>query len=349
MPLVMIAAAVMFDVLTPSEYSAAPLLAAACVMAGAILSRRGVIAVLVVAVLATVGVCLHQRRLGHVSGTEQIIDILIAVWIAVAVSRLLTRQESRLQAARTVAEEVQRVLLPPVPRRIADLELSARYEAAHDEARVGGDLYAAQSGPHGVRLLLGDVRGKGLGAVATVSVLLGAFREGASRERDLLSLAQWLETALERDASGEGDGSGGGQGRFTTALLVEFPPGEAVVRVLNRGHPAPYIVRGRQVDTLSAHTPDLPLGLGSLSDTRSAPVEIPFGTGSVLVMVTDGVTEARNGAGDFYDPQRGLPQLAPFGSAREAADRLIADVDRWVQGPAADDRAILTVRRLPPR
>lgn len=344
-PLAMIVVAVAFDVLTPSAYSGAPLLAAACVMAGAILSRRGVFAILSVAVLATVAVIVQQRRLGHVSGTEQLIDILIAVWMAVALSRLVTRKEIKLQAARTVAEEVQRVVLPPLPRRIADLELCARYEAAHDEARVGGDLYAAYDGAFGVRMLLGDVRGKGLGAVATVSVLLGAFREGAGREKNLLALAEWLEAALEREAAGQGEGNGAGQVRFTTALLVEFPPGEAVVRVLNRGHPAPWLVRGRQVSSLSEHTPDLPLGLGGLSDTRSAAVEVPFGSGAVLVMVTDGITEARNSAGDFYDPQRELPRLAPFESAREAADSLIADVDRWVRGPATDDRAVLAVRR----
>ncbi|WP_405009969.1 PP2C family protein-serine/threonine phosphatase [Kitasatospora sp. NBC_01539] len=341
-PPTMITAAVAFELLTPRAYSATPLMVAACVMGGAVLRPRGVWAVLAAAVLATVAVGALQRRLGQVSGVEQIVDVVVAAVVAVSVHRFVTRQESRLQVVRTVAEEVQRVLLPPLPPRIGDLEIGARYEAAQDETRVGGDLYAAQRGPDGVRLVLADVQGKGLGAVATVSLLLGAFREAASREADLIALAARMEAALEREAA---NADGPARTLFATALLVEFPDDRASVRVLNRGHPDPYLVRGGRVVPLSPGTPDLPLGLGSLSEVRSVPVSAPFEAGSVLVMVTDGLTEARNGAGEFYDPLPALAAAAPFATARQAADLLIVAVDRWAAGPATDDRAVLSVRR----
>ncbi|GAA2272352.1 hypothetical protein GCM10010415_44010 [Streptomyces atrovirens] len=71
------------------------------------------------------------------------------------------RQTDRPDAARAVVERVQRPLLPSPPRRVGDLEPAARHEAAHGEARPGGDLYAVRATRSGTRVLLGDVRGKG--------------------------------------------------------------------------------------------------------------------------------------------------------------------------------------------
>ncbi|WP_217133912.1 PP2C family protein-serine/threonine phosphatase [Streptomyces sp. AC558_RSS880] len=277
------------------------------------------------------------------SDAERIFDMVPAGAVALYARRRLARQTDRLEAARAVVERVQRTLLPSPPRRIGDLELAARYEAAHGEARLGGDLYAVRVTRFGTRVLLGDVRGKGLDAVSTVSVLLGAFREAAERAPDLAALARRLDTALEREAPGrEADVL---ETVFATALLLEFPADTHAMRLLNLGHPPPYLVRGIDTGTVGDTEPGLPLGLGHLYRGRPAVTEVAFERGSVLIMVTDGVTEARNRTGDFYDPQRHLPRLAPFPAAHTAAGAVLADVKRWADGPPADDRAILAVRR----
>ncbi|MGC0379483.1 PP2C family protein-serine/threonine phosphatase [Streptomyces sp. SAI-229] len=274
---------------------------------------------------------------------ERIFEMVPAGAVALCVRRRLARQADRLEAARAVAERIQRALLPSPPRRIGDLELAARYEAAHGGARLGGDLYAVRATRFGTRVLLGDVRGKGLDAVSTVALLLGAFREAAERAPDLAALARRLDIALECETHGHDADTL--ETVFATALLLEFPAGTHTMRLLNLGHPPPYLIRGTDTGTVGGTEPGLPLGLGHLCRGFPAVAEVAFERDSVLIMVTDGVTEARNRTGDFYDPQRHLPRLAPFPAAHAAAGAVLADVKRWTDGPQADDRAILAVRR----
>ncbi|MGW3042068.1 SpoIIE family protein phosphatase [Kitasatospora sp. NPDC001159] len=85
----------------------------------------------------------------------------------------------------------------------------------------------------------------------------------------------------------------------------------------------------------SHRAPDLGVPLG-IPETR------PFPPGCTLLLVTDGVTEARNSAGEFYDPVLGLAPLGPFAGPGEA---LVADVARWTGGPRDDDMAVLAVTR----
>jgi serine phosphatase RsbU (regulator of sigma subunit) len=341
-PAAMIVCSVVFEMLTPAEYAATPLFAVACVTAGAILSRSGTAWTVGVAVSATVVLAVLQDRWGHIAGTAELADVAAAGLAAFWVNWLVARQRSRLAVARGVAEEMQRVLLPAPPPVVGGLEIAARYEAAHTEARVGGDFYAVQETPFGLRMILGDVRGKGLGAVATVSALMGAFREGAGRAPDLVSLAGRLEDALEREERGS---AAGVESRFATAILAEVPRGTGSrLALLNRGHPPAYLVADGHVRTLLPRQAALPLGLRDLAAADVAAVTVDFPVGAVLVMVTDGVTEARDGAGEFYDPQDTLAGLTP-GGAQEVVDALSVDTRRWEGGTAADDRAILAVRR----
>ncbi|MEV7024778.1 PP2C family protein-serine/threonine phosphatase, partial [Kitasatospora sp. NPDC093558] len=223
--------------------------------------------------------------------------------------------------------------------------VAACYRAAQTQALIGGDAYAVQETPYGVRLMIADVRGKGLPAVATVSVLLGAFRENAARASDLVALADALEQSLARE-SAHRDEEVRTEG-FSTALLVEFPPGGDAVRVLSCGHPGPYVLDGATggVRRLDAADPGLPLGMGALGPARSAPDRWPFPAGHTLLLVTDGVTEARDRAGRFYDPVTGLAPLGPFAGPGEVLDALARDVAAWTGGPRDDDMAVLAVTR----
>ncbi|GAP47521.1 integral membrane protein [Streptomyces azureus] len=75
-----------------------------------------------------------------------------------------------------------------------------------------GDLYEVVTSPHGVRVIVGDVQGKGLEAVETAAVVLGAFREAAPGEADLAAVGCRLERAVERQLEGE---------KCATAILAE--------------------------------------------------------------------------------------------------------------------------------
>ncbi|MET8628638.1 hypothetical protein ABZW30_33675 [Kitasatospora sp. NPDC004669] len=105
---------------------------------------------------------------GHINEQHHVwvyIATLLSGAMGTALSWRRTRQNRNLLQARTVAETLQRTVLRPVPERAGGLRVAGLYRPAQAEVLVGGDLYEVCDTRFGVRALLGDVRGKGLGAV----------------------------------------------------------------------------------------------------------------------------------------------------------------------------------------
>ncbi|MFD0407395.1 PP2C family protein-serine/threonine phosphatase [Kitasatospora sp. NPDC127116] len=349
-PWLLTAGGLVWNALDPTDYWGDPLLAAAAVLAGALLALRDTVAVGAANVLGILLLSTQDGSIGTGAGFLELANTAFAALLGIGVNRVVARHGRRLARVRSVAEAAQRAVLPEPPAEVGRLSVAACYRAAQDEALIGGDAYALQVTPYGVRGLIADVRGKGLHAVGAVSVLLGAFREDSHRLPDLAALADALEDSLLRESermSEELRLEG-----FITALLVEFPPGEESVRTLDCGHPGPYLLnpypRGAgepPVRRLDAADPGLPLGMGGLGVARPAPESRPFLPGWTLLLVTDGVTEARDTAGEFYDPVLGLAPLGPFAGPGEVLDALVADVERWTGGPRDDDMAVLAITR----
>lgn len=267
-------------------------------------------------------------------------NITMAAILGVTVASVLAsagrlRHERQLADVRSVAEAAQRVLLRPVPRRAGPgIGVAVSYTSATAEARIGGDLYEVVTTPHGVRIIVGDVQGKGLEAVETAAVVLGAFREAAHDEAKLQGVVARLENALTRELSGE---------QFVTGILAEITGGTSIT-VINCGHPSPMVlgVDGRH---WFADPPDeaLPLGMGSLKASEPIPHQIPFEPGDQVLFYTDGVIEARDGAGQFY-PLPARAHLLNGADPQLALDALRADLLRHVGRPLGDDAAMLLLR-----
>lgn len=115
--------------------------------------------------------------------------------------------------------------------------MAVRYSAAAAEARIGGDLYALLPTPYGVRLIVGDVRGKGLPAVSTAALVLGVFQEAAYDEPDLLAVVARIERSLARNL---------GTDDFVTAVVAGYPQA-GHLEVVNCGHAPPLLVRASGV------------------------------------------------------------------------------------------------------
>jgi serine phosphatase RsbU (regulator of sigma subunit) len=262
------------------------------------------------------------------------------------------RGEQRMLHMQDVAETIRRTVLRPLPPGWGGLEHAAVYLAADSEARVGGDFYDIQTGLHGTRVILGDVQGKGLGAVEAAAALLGTFREAAYHEPDLTTVAVRLEVRMQRHIRLR-TALGGEEGdRFATAVLLGFPeerPDGLDAVVL--GHEAPLVVRPDGVRSLPPDRHGLPLGLGGLDPAHGPPpvLRVPLAPGETLLLTTDGVTEARDGDGAFYP-------LADEVAAAVAADpdlarprRLVAFVRertlRHCGGRLDDDTTVFAVRR----
>ncbi len=331
----------------PGATSAGPLVAMACVTAGVAMSLRGASALLTVALAADALIAARHGCLDEFRGFGVEATVPLGAAVGLYLNRLAGRYGRRMRAVSAVAEQAQRAILPTPPKRLGPLAVAVRYQAAEREARIGGDLYAVQQTRFGTRLLIGDVRGKGMGAVGAASVVLGAFREAADEAVSLPRLAERLEHALLREAA-HGAGEAGVEG-FTTALLGEITPDGATLRLLNRGHPAPYLLHGDEVRALHPAEPDLPLGLGRLSERHAVPDTFPLPYGAVLLLITDGVTEARDPEGTFYDPVERLAGHGRFDHPQTAIDVLMADVRNWATGNTHDDMAVLAVRRADAR
>ncbi|MBV6699821.1 PP2C family protein-serine/threonine phosphatase [Kitasatospora aureofaciens] len=343
-PWLLVAGGMLWNGLEAADYWGDPMVAAAAVLAGALLPLRDTLAVGTANVTGILALSVYDGTAGTKGGYLELVNTVFAALLGVWVNRVVARHSRRLATMRSVAEAAQRAVLPAPPPRAGELSVAACYRAAQTEALIGGDAYAVQETPYGVRVLMADVRGKGLPAVETVSVLLGAFRENASRTADLVALADTLEQALARE-SAHREEEVRTEG-FSTALLVEFTPGRDALRALSCGHPGPYLLDGAGgVRRLDAADPGLPLGMGALGPARRAPDAWPFPAGHTLLLVTDGVTEARDAAGRFYDPVAGLAPLGPFAGPQEALDALVRDVERWTGAPRDDDMAVLAVTR----
>ncbi|GAA2879989.1 PP2C family protein-serine/threonine phosphatase [Streptosporangium fragile] len=245
------------------------------------------------------------------------------------------RHERQLADVRSVAEAAQRVLLRPVPRRAGPgIGVAVSYTSATAEARIGGDLYEVVTTPHGVRIIVGDVQGKGLEAVETAAVVLGAFREAAHDERRLQGVVTRLENALTRELSGE---------QFVTAVLAEINGG-STIGVINCGHPPPMVLDA-EGGRWFAEPPDeaLPLGMGSLKAIDPVLYHVPFEPGDQVLFYTDGVIEARDGTGRFY-PLAARAHLLNGADPQGSLDALRADLLRHVGRPLGDDAAMLLLR-----
>ncbi|RXS85004.1 serine/threonine-protein phosphatase [Streptomyces sp. TM32] len=245
-----------------------------------------------------------------------------------------------------VADTVQRAVLRELPLRVGPAEAYGFYVSAQEGARVGGDIYEVIDTPHGLRLVIGDVQGKGMPAIGAGIEVLASFREAAQYQASLESVAGRMEQALARYNARSAEP--GIEGRFVTALLMEVRsmPGRTQGQVLSCGHIPYYLVRDGQVHERRDGEGALPLGLGALSGEPRHSVRIHPAPDDWIVLCTDGVTEARCADGEFYplaERLAGWTHLEPA----ELARTLRADLEAFTDGDLKDDATVLVVRRTP--
>ncbi|WP_078630523.1 PP2C family protein-serine/threonine phosphatase [Streptomyces roseochromogenus] len=311
-----------------------PLLAAGPALAAATNGPRGVLGVGLLA--AAMGATLGNEHGVPAGEMAAVLSALLAVTAASGLASVLRgRRERVLAAVRSVAEAAQHALLQPIPETVGPFQVAVRYSAAAAEARIGGDLYALVPTPYGVRLIVGDVRGKGLPAVGTVALVLGVFREAAYDEPDLLAVVDRIERSLSRNL---------GPDDFVTAVIAGCPP-SGHLEIVNCGHAPPLLISAAgDVRPVEPAHPAPPLGLRALSGQAPRLQHLSFTAGDQLLLYTDGVTEARDHARAFYPLVEGLPRHVsddPVRTLTALHDELLAHVG----GRLHDDAALLLLRR----
>ena len=254
--------------------------------------------------------------------------------LAVILANLRARREQALQHMTAIAEVAQHALLRPIPDTIGSLEFAARYVSATEGALVGGDLYEVAETPDGVRMIVGDVRGKGLDAVQLAATVLAAFRRAAIKEASLTAVATDLDNVVTAVAGDED---------FVTAVLAEFHD-DNTVAVVNCGHHPPLLLTsadaGRLLDT---GEPQLPLGL----NPTPTPVTSDVPEGARMLFYTDGLIETRNRQGAFF-PLVDSAVTLRTGSLDDALDGLLGKLAEHAADQMEDDMALVLAERRSP-
>jgi len=277
----------------------------------------------------------------------------VGTGLIVQVRRSLLRE---LRQIRRIAGAAQNALLRPLPPRLDGLNIAAAQLSAERGAVVGGDLYEVIATEHGVRVVMGDVRGHGIAAIGTVAAVLGSFREAAHDEPDLEGVLRRLDRALarhlreraraEHPASGALDPDSPVAEEFVTVLLLEIGT-DGELRALNCGHPWPYLLSGGGVRSMARADPLPPLGPFPL------PTELPFVCcgqllpGEALFLYTDGAEDARDGRGGFFPLADVLAEVTaqrPLPVPQSVLGSVFTALLRHTGGTPTDDVALLVLR-----
>lgn len=215
--------------------------------------------------------------------------------LSVMLAWIRDRVVTRLLDMTTVAETTQRAIMPELPDHVGSFDVASVYRTPEGSpGLVGGDFFDVQCTEFGLRAIVGDVQGHDLSTVRITEALLGSFREGILDDADLKSLAARMERRVELDNRGRSEWDQ----TFATAALIEIPPGEAVVRVVLCGHPAPLLVQ-HTVKPLAVK-PRPPLGLAEFGPTPAEVLEVPLCPGDLVIAFTDGLVEARDKEGRTF-------------------------------------------------
>jgi serine phosphatase RsbU (regulator of sigma subunit) len=208
---------------------------------------------------------------------------------------------------------------------VGPLAIAGRYISASAAADIGGDLYEVLDTPYGVRMLIGDVRGKGLDAVRLASMVLGSYRHVAYERADLRTIVADLDRAVSRSVGDED---------FVTALLVEERGG--TLTIVNCGHPPPLLLRRGQVIALDPPANAPPLGFTPTVRPRTERLE----PGDRLLLFTDGLAEARRD-GEFFPIADRALGLVGHGKVADGLVSLESALMQWVDGQLDDDIALV--------
>lgn len=257
--------------------------------------------------------------------------------------RLRDLAAERLQALEAELESARVAQLSLVPSDFAALSRGRVTVAAHMEParEVGGDLYDLQwIGARHLMFVVADVAGKGASAGLTMARSMGLIRAGVRLAdargeipdpADLLALANGDLAANNPEMT------------FVTAALAILDAETGEGRLCVAGHEAPLRLSSRGVAIMGGFKIHPPLGI--IEDLPYASAPFALAPGEAMLLLSDGVTEAHDMAGDLFGKERVLATLSTETEPAAAIAVLLRDVAGFVrEAPPADDVTVLAVR-----
>lgn len=253
--------------------------------------------------------------------------MLVGLLLLELKDKLLARHE--LEAGRAV----QRALMPEFCPTMEGWNVWMYTRPAND---VGGDLVdCLQLGPGRVGFALADVAGKALPAALLMARVQATLRALATDVSSLSELAARTNTILYRD---------GLPNRFATLVYLDVRDNDGTVRLVNAGHMPPVRISGTAFHELPQGQMALGMMPGSIYQEQQAELQ----PGEMLVIYSDGLTEALNDAGEFFGDER-LRALFPGLSdltALDAGTRILDSVDAFIGTTRPyDDLSLIILKR----
>jgi serine phosphatase RsbU (regulator of sigma subunit) len=229
----------------------------------------------------------------------------------------------------SLAAEMQWQQLPPLAFAADRIAIAAILEPSYE---IAGDGFDYSADDHMAHLALFDAMGHGLEACRLSTLTLAAYRHARRREVDLVDMYGELDTIVADTFGPEA---------FITGVLAEVNLASGRLRWLNAGHPPPLLLRDRKVVAELVQEPVLPFGFGGEPQVFEAALE----PGDRLVLVTDGVVEARSADGTFFGTERVIDVVGRHASGgrqlSEQLRQLALEVSRHAEHELRDDATAL--------
>lgn len=255
-------------------------------------------------------------------------------------------EKERLEADLAVAREIQQRMLPQSPPVIPGLDVAGLSLPSRE---VGGDLFYFLPVSNGrLGLTIGDVSGKSVPAALLMSNVLAALRSEArivdKEDEILVHLNRLIVEQVE-------------PGRFVTFFYGVVDPSAHMLRYACAGHNPPLVMRA---DGAAEWLHEAGVPLGVMPESTYTPAEIALGPGDVLVLYSDGVTEAQRGDGteaegegeeepdEFFDEHRleAAVREARTRSSSEIITHVMDSIRAFTEGAEQSDDVTLVVVRI---
>jgi phosphoserine phosphatase RsbU/P len=256
-----------------------------------------------------------------------------------AIADEVARRE-KLNREIEIAREVQERLFPQRLPEIAGLDYFGRCRTA---LGVGGDYYDFLALPEGkLGVALGDVSGKGIAAALTMASLQASLRADAMRAgNDIAGLITRVNSMLY-DASTED--------RYATLFYAQYDPATHRLSYVNAGHCPPILLRGTP-NHAAVERLDQAGGtvVGLLPECAYEQAEISLAPGDLLVIYTDGFSEAMNPNLEEWGEERLIHAIAGCAGlpAKDSISKIMQAADAFASGaPQSDDMTLVILRAL---
>ncbi len=253
-------------------------------------------------------------------------------------ARLLEEQrdKQRMEEELKIARQIQRSLLPDA------LPSTGWFRAAGSSvasSQVGGDYYDVRRASEDLWCaMVTDVSGKGVSSALLASLLQGAFLLASEGAVDIGAVMSRINRFLNERAKGE---------KYATAFFCTVDRG-GMLRWANGGHPKPLLIRAGADSFKTLKTTGLPLGMMEIAQYDVAQVQL--GPGDKVVVFSDGLSEAQNAEGEFFDLS-GLEKTVKSASREDCRGlhaALLKAVEDFTEGADLTDDITLLVFEYQP-